>query len=88
MQERDVGTVEQNVGRDVRRLDALAGERDVDDRERRHGALVRQLDEIVELLAGRGIGFPRREVDLPVLTGAPTEKLALLQRPQVRALRK
>src|ERR1700742_5207489 len=39
MQERDIGAVEQHVGRDVRRLDPLAGERDVDDRERRHRSL-------------------------------------------------
>src|ERR1700744_2233248 len=36
MQERDVGAVEQHVSRYVGRLDALALERDVDDRERRH----------------------------------------------------
>ena len=43
------------------------GERDVDDRERRHRALVGQFDELVELLAGRRIGLARREVHLPVL---------------------
>src|ERR1700724_1595712 len=52
VQERDVGTVEQHVGRDVRRLDPLARERDVDDREGGDRALVRQLEELVELQAG------------------------------------
>ena len=73
VQERDIRAVEQHVGRDVRGFDALAGERDVDDRERRHSALVRQFDEVVGRLAGGRIGFPGREVQLAVLAGAGTE---------------
>src|SRR5438105_10522383 len=39
-------------------------ERDVDDRERRHRALVGQLDEFGGRLAGCGVGAVRREIDL------------------------
>src|SRR5246127_3180121 len=40
VQERDIRAVEQDVGRDIWRLDPLPGERDVDDREQRHTALI------------------------------------------------
>jgi hypothetical protein len=66
----------------------LAGERNVDDRERRHRALVRQLDELVGGLAGRRIGLARREVHLPVPTSAGPQRLALLEPTQERALGK
>ncbi len=88
VQERDVGAVEQYVGRDIRRLDALPGERDVDDDgERRHRALVRQLDEVVQLEAGGRIGFLRREVHLAVAAGTGAQQLAVFQSAQKGALR-
>src|ERR1700730_12388181 len=61
VQERDVGTVEQHVGRDVRLLDTMRRERDVDDRDRGDRALVWKLDEFGSRFAGGGVGAVRWE---------------------------
>src|ERR1700752_711542 len=88
MQEWDVGPVEQHVGSDVRWLDPLAGERDVDDRERRDRPLVRQFDELIENLASGWICLAGREIQLSGLACAPAEQLAFLERLQIRRLGK
>ena len=53
VQERNIRTVEQHVGRDIQ-FDPLPRERDVDDRERRHGAACRQFTKLSQFLPVAG----------------------------------
>ena len=73
---------------DVGRLDPLAGERDVDDRERRHGALVGQLDELVSSMPVAGSASLGGKYTLPFSPGAGADQLALLEAAEERALGK
>jgi hypothetical protein len=86
VQEGDVGTVEQDVGRDVRRLDLLAEERHVHDAERRHGALVGQLHLVGGGDAVHRARTARRDVDLLARGAALAEQPALGESAEERRL--
>src|SRR5689334_22662626 len=82
-EDRDVGAVERDRGRDVGDLDVPADDGDVDDAVRRHDPAVGDLDE---LFAGREAllrGDDRRDEDLSRLRATCAEDLLLLQRLEI-----
>src|SRR5690349_10598494 len=82
-EDRDVGAVERDRGRDVRDLDVPADDGDVDDAERRHDPAVGDLDELLARGEALRRGDDRRDEDLARLRATPAEDLLLLQRLQI-----